>query len=416
MPQDDQINYNVKVRLDPNTQTTDASVIYDVSEDKFALGTAASSDIVINEGDTRITTSNGTTTKVLAQTYFRYVGGTSAGTDFGKVAIGDALTATPFRALDVGRNVTTTTTNFDLMPQALFYSTNATEINKNGIKIGLERVQVGLATGTQNLLAGVVGTAATGNNTVNTTFILGSYRAFNNGEIIRHLSMNENGAIGIGFQDDLTATQVYDTPKLQTWNNQQGYFQVGHDGGGSASPTTGQFTQYDQSQGTNNVTLQLRLNADEGTQTGTSIFKGFNPKFIRFQRRNNNGSSSDWATCGSVVLTNTGTTAFVTTSDKRLKKDFQPFPLGLNELLKINPLKYTWIDSNQIDLGFIAQELYEIYPHAVSVPKDKEDFLNDPWSIDYAKLTPLLVKSIQDQQKIIEKLNNRITHLEKAIN
>ena len=31
MPQDNQINYNVKVRLDPNTQGADSSVIYDLS-------------------------------------------------------------------------------------------------------------------------------------------------------------------------------------------------------------------------------------------------------------------------------------------------------------------------------------------------------------------------------------------------
>jgi len=44
--------------------------------------------------------------------------------------------------------------------------------------------------------------------------------------------------------------------------------------------------------------------------------------------------------------------------------------------------------------GFIAQELYEIYPQAVTV--GGEDSKTRPWQVDYGKLTPLLVKSVQD--------------------
>ena len=48
--------------------------------------------------------------------------------------------------------------------------------------------------------------------------------------------------------------------------------------------------------------------------------------------------------------------------------------------------------------GFIAQELYEIFPNAVTKPANAEDM----WSVDYGKVTPLLVKAIQEQQKTIE--------------
>jgi hypothetical protein len=44
--------------------------------------------------------------------------------------------------------------------------------------------------------------------------------------------------------------------------------------------------------------------------------------------------------------------------------------------------------------GFIAQELYEIYPSAVSVGGD--DPQTNPWAIDYGRLSPLLVKAIQE--------------------
>ena len=55
--------------------------------------------------------------------------------------------------------------------------------------------------------------------------------------------------------------------------------------------------------------------------------------------------------------------------------------------------------------GFIAQELYKYYPEAVSAHGDGITPLdaNAPvWSVDYGRLTPLLVKSIQD-------LNTKLT-------
>jgi len=399
MPQDDQINYNVKVRLDPNTQSTDSSVIYDVSAKKFALGTGTGITIT-NSVNNNILTADGTQSNIIGESFFRYVGGTSTGQDVGKVAIGQFTNATPYHLLDIGRNVNPFS-NINSFPFALFFSTSTASsgIYSTGLKIGLSRIQVGLSSGTTSLMAATIGSAI---ETLNAEpsqppLIMGYYRDFTSTDIVRSFSLNGAGAVGIGHQDDETATQVYDTPNVPTWNNEQAYFQVGHDGGGSSTPHSGQFTQYNQAQSTNNVTLQLRLNADDGFFAPTSTFRYSNLKFIRFQRRFNDGNNSNWATCGSITLTNQGTTQYLTSSDKRLKKDFQSFPLGLNELLKINPLKYTWINNNQIDLGFIAQELYEIYPHAVSVPKDKEDFLNDPWSIDYAKLIALVVKSIQDQ-------------------
>ena len=54
--------------------------------------------------------------------------------------------------------------------------------------------------------------------------------------------------------------------------------------------------------------------------------------------------------------------------------------------------------------GFIAQELYEIFPNAVTKPAKAEDM----WSVDYGKVTPLLVKAVQDQQKTIETLKTTV--------
>ena len=62
--------------------------------------------------------------------------------------------------------------------------------------------------------------------------------------------------------------------------------------------------------------------------------------------------------------------------------------------------------------GFLAQELNAEYPWAVS--EGGEDEKTNPWAVDYGKLTPILVKAIQEQQTIINDLKSRITTLENA--
>ena len=52
--------------------------------------------------------------------------------------------------------------------------------------------------------------------------------------------------------------------------------------------------------------------------------------------------------------------------------------------------------------GFVAQDLFSIYPWAVTNGGD--DPKKEPWTMDYGRLTPLIVKSIQDMQHEIDDL------------
>jgi hypothetical protein len=67
-------------------------------------------------------------------------------------------------------------------------------------------------------------------------------------------------------------------------------------------------------------------------------------------------------------------------------------------LSRIRVRDYNYIsDGEKLTLqGFIAQELYDVYPQAVTAGGD--DPKTNPWQVDYGKLTPLLVKSVQDLQ------------------
>jgi hypothetical protein len=69
-----------------------------------------------------------------------------------------------------------------------------------------------------------------------------------------------------------------------------------------------------------------------------------------------------------------GGTAWLTTSDIRLKENIKPYTRGLKEILQINPVYYSYTDASGLnghgepgqEIGIIAQELQEIIPEAIS--------------------------------------------------
>jgi len=104
-------------------------------------------------------------------------------------------------------------------------------------------------------------------------------------------------------------------------------------------------------------------------------------------------------------ITSTGvlTTA---TSDAKYKYNIRPLNYGLETLLQLNPVNFQWIEGEEEDLGFIAQDVAEIIPEAV----------NTNWNSDllfrYESLIPILTKAIQEQQAQIEALKQRLLILE----
>ncbi|MCW5883775.1 MAG: tail fiber domain-containing protein [Candidatus Kapabacteria bacterium] len=115
---------------------------------------------------------------------------------------------------------------------------------------------------------------------------------------------------------------------------------------------------------------------------------------------------------------------WATYSDGRLKTNRTEITYGLNEILQLEPLKYfhhNSITENGVinisneganDIGFIAQDLFKILPEIVSPPENEA---SDLWSVSYSKLTPVLVKAIQEQQSIIDNQNQRIEELERKL-
>lgn len=107
-------------------------------------------------------------------------------------------------------------------------------------------------------------------------------------------------------------------------------------------------------------------------------------------------------------------TSIAACSDVRYKKDITPLPDALNNILQLQGVNYFWrikefpglFSSDKNQIGFIAQEVEKIYPELVLTGTDGYK------SVDYSRLTPILVEAIKEQQAMIEKQNARIEKLE----
>jgi hypothetical protein len=111
-------------------------------------------------------------------------------------------------------------------------------------------------------------------------------------------------------------------------------------------------------------------------------------------------------TVGTISVTGSGTT-YNTTSDIRLKQDIEPLA-ATDKLMQMNPVSYSWKadPDGPRSMGFIAQEMEEVMPEAVSTGDD------DMMSMDYGRITPILVSALQDAHKKIEQLESRIAAME----
>ena len=104
----------------------------------------------------------------------------------------------------------------------------------------------------------------------------------------------------------------------------------------------------------------------------------------------------DGAAIGNISQNAAFTVLYNTSSDRRLKENITPTHFGLADLMKLQAVDYNFIAdaAKTPQTGFIAQDLDAVFPDAVTEGGD--DATTKPWSVDYGRVTPLLVKSIQD--------------------
>jgi len=104
---------------------------------------------------------------------------------------------------------------------------------------------------------------------------------------------------------------------------------------------------------------------------------------------------------GNIMLSGSAT-FYLTSSDYRLKEGLQDFA-GLDMVSKIPVYDFKWKTDESRSYGVMAHELQEVLPQAVVGEKDAEEMQQ----VDYSKIVPLLVKSIQELKAEIELLKKK---------
>jgi len=162
------------------------------------------------------------------------------------------------------------------------------------------------------------------------------------------------------------------------------------------------------------ATERARIDSSGNLLLGTtsSTIAGKTPKFISYQTAaepaaafyanttsatnqiifvNPNGEVGTINTSGS-------TTIYGTSSDYRLKRDVQPMVSGLSTIVALKPSTYKWNVDSSYGEGFIAHELAEVIPLAVSGEKDaiNKDGSIKSQGVDYSKIVVHLVAAIQE--------------------
>jgi hypothetical protein len=132
---------------------------------------------------------------------------------------------------------------------------------------------------------------------------------------------------------------------------------------------------------------------------------------IRFQ------SVSSGTPYGS-ISTSGGNTAYNTASDYRLKENIVTLTNNLSRIDQLKPCKYNMIGCPGIEYeGFLAHEVQEILPFAVSGEKDAFDGSGNiiVQQIDTSFLIPLLTGAIQELREIIKQQQTQIDELVRSV-
>lgn len=148
----------------------------------------------------------------------------------------------------------------------------------------------------------------------------------------------------------------------------------------------------------------LRLTGSSGdflieacsTQTPMELgLKDTNGNIVNFYRDTNS--------VGNITVTTT-TTSYNSGSDYRLKENIKPMLGALDKVSLLKPVTWSWKADGSDGQGFIAHELQEVCPDAVSGEKDAVDAEGNPiyQGVDTSFLVATLTAAIQELKAIVD--------------
>lgn len=116
----------------------------------------------------------------------------------------------------------------------------------------------------------------------------------------------------------------------------------------------------------------------------------------------NNGATGS----GKITANGANAAAFGTFSDERLKENIVNLPSQLNNVLALHPVEFDYKDGSGHQIGFIAQEVQQVYPDLVG---ESGGYLT---LTDLNKNDARLIKAFQELAAKVDALESRVAELE----
>ncbi len=322
------------------------------------------------------------------------------------------------------------------------YSTSTSAANGSNVIAG---TNAGLSPGTGNVAVGYTalqGTGAVGNvaigkqalqsATASNNTVIGNVSAasattptklttFGNQNVAATNPGNDNTLFGSTAGQYLTGASntAFGTGTLRGTgskdaNTALGYAALNILTTGSNNTAAGYYTLSDTTTGSNNTVIGRNAN---GGATGNGItIVASNPSItanlsnitaIGFQAA---VTASNTVRFGNTAITNiSGQVAFTATSDKRVKKDIHPSDLGLDFIMKLQPVSYRLIAGNgRLDYGFIAQDIEKALEGRKTNLIMRENNKDRTYKMRGDDLLSPIVKAVQEQQQALESLEKEL--------
>jgi len=182
----------------------------------------------------------------------------------------------------------------------------------------------------------------------------------------------------------------------------------------------------------NDAVFSSKSGGKEFDLIGTySLWDGDSVYLGGYNVNHTNGGNYDDANkiiCGGNTAGNVGigtlpitATAFNVSSSARFKKNISTLEYGLDDVLKIKPVKYQYNfdKSGLYTIGFIAEEVSEIIPEVVSHQNEEHKVVSReegiPVSMDYSKMSAVLVNAVKEQHSKVEELKSNNEALKKRL-
>ena len=199
-----------------------------------------------------------------------------------------------------------------------------------------------------------------------------------------------------------------------TDSNNPGFIQYQHNGNSMNFQTNGAERMRITSGGlvlinttTTNFTEQLKITFPN-TQ-GIHINESTNSSSVNYQYFTKGSTPTNVG----AIFYNGSVMAYQTTSDYRLKENIAPMIGALAKIAALKPVTYTWKDNQRDGEGFIAHELQEHFPDAVSGIKDDVDEDGNPkyQGMDASILIATLTAALQETKALIDTQTETINAL-----